>query len=129
MYTDNDLNTRIEPKNQNISKVQVLIMILHEREQKKYSRGFCWVPEKLHQFYSDQGNSMKKLDGDGNESRDNKKKGKRGTQSIKNDKLQIIHKYNMLEYFYLAVGGMVRISTAKNKGKQPWYSQVSYPCM
>ena len=41
MYTDNDLNTRIEPKNQNISKVQVLIMILHEREQKKYSRGFC----------------------------------------------------------------------------------------
>ena len=39
--------------------MQVLKIILHEGVQKKYSRGFRRVSEKLHQFYFDQGNSKK----------------------------------------------------------------------
>ena len=41
-------------------------MILLEGAQKKYSRRFCRVSEKLHRLYFDQGNGKKKMYGGGN---------------------------------------------------------------
>ena len=45
------MHAKIDPKNQKISKIQVLRMILHEAVQKNIQR--------LHQFYFDQINSKK----------------------------------------------------------------------
>ena len=39
-YTDNDLPTKIDPKLQNTSKIQVLIMILHKGVHKNIQEGF-----------------------------------------------------------------------------------------
>ena len=47
-------------------KIVLLRMILHEGVQKKYSREFRRVSEKLYQFYFYQVNSKKKMDGAGN---------------------------------------------------------------
>ena len=45
------MHAKIDPKNQKISKIQVLRMILHEAVQKNIQR--------LHQFYFDQINGKK----------------------------------------------------------------------
>ena len=57
-YTDNNAHASIDPNVQNMSKIQVLRMILHEGAQKN-PRESCWVSEKNYQFYFDQGYSKK----------------------------------------------------------------------
>ena len=51
---------------------------------------------------------VRKLDGSGNESKDNKKKGKIVPQYSNNDRLQIIYEYYILEAFLLVSGGDFR---------------------
>ena len=70
-----------------------------------FPRGFHQVSEKPHQFYFDQVNSKKTIDRSGNESKENKNKGKRVTQYSNTDIAQIIYEYDMLEAFLLGSGG------------------------
>ena len=77
---------KFDPKLQNMSKILVLRIILHGLVQGKYSRGSCRVSLKIHWFYCDQGNSKKKLDGSGDENKENKKERKRRPQYSKCEK-------------------------------------------
>ena len=39
-YTDNNVHENIDPKLQNMSEIQVLIMVLSEEVKKQYPKGF-----------------------------------------------------------------------------------------
>ena len=58
-YIDNYVHAKIDPKLQNMSKVQVLRMVLHEGMQKNIQGGFVEFQKKSRQFYFDWGNSKK----------------------------------------------------------------------
>ena len=70
---------------------------------------------KLNQFYFDQGSSKKNLDGAGNETKENRNKGKITPQYIKNEKPQIIYEYVILEYFLLGRRGNLQNQQIKNE--------------
>ena len=55
------MHEKIDPKLQNMSNIQVIIIILFEGVQKKYSRGFHQVSVKNYQLYFDQGNGKKNV--------------------------------------------------------------------
>ena len=57
--------------------------------------------------------------GSGNESKENKNKEKRVQQYINNEKIQIIYEYEMLEYFYLLLGGGFTLEKEKQRKHKP----------
>ena len=75
------------------------------KQCRKYARRFRRVLEELHQFYCDQGNIKKKLNGAGNVSKENKNKIKIGPKLSNNEKAKIIYHHDMLEAFLLDIGG------------------------
>ena len=104
-YIDNDVHAYTDPKLQNMSKIQLLRIIVREGLQKSTKGGFVEFQKTLISSILVKAIVTKKLYESINEGQYNKMEGKRGPQYSNNEKSHIIYEYDMLESFLLDSGG------------------------